>query len=87
LATITVADPGCLFLILGQDFFPSRIPDPGSKISDPGSNKKVEGKNKLGIPSSLTKQANQKVATKFTKYKRYLKQVMTGLPYIINNFF
>ncbi len=33
----SVADPGCLSWIPDPDFYPSRIPDPGSLIPDPGS--------------------------------------------------
>jgi hypothetical protein len=33
----SVADPGCLSRIPDPDFYPTRIPDPGSRISDPGS--------------------------------------------------
>ncbi len=33
----SVADPGCLSRIPDPDFYPSRIPDPGSRIPDPGS--------------------------------------------------
>ncbi len=33
----SVADPGFLSRIPDPDFYPSRIPDPGSRISDPGS--------------------------------------------------
>jgi hypothetical protein len=41
-----VADPGCLSRILDPDFYPSRIPDLGSK----NSNKtKREGRQKLVV--------------------------------------
>jgi hypothetical protein len=33
----SVADPGCLSRIPDPDFYPSRIPEPGSRISDLGS--------------------------------------------------
>ncbi len=33
----SIAVPGCLSQILDPDFYPSRIPDLGSRISDPGS--------------------------------------------------
>jgi hypothetical protein len=33
----SVADPGCLSRIQDPDFYPSRIPDPGSRILDLGS--------------------------------------------------
>ncbi len=35
--TTSVANPGCLSRIPDPDFYPSRIPDPGSRIPDPGS--------------------------------------------------
>ncbi len=44
----SVADPGCLSQIPVPDFYPSRIPDPGSRIPDPGSknsNKREVKKN------------------------------------------
>jgi hypothetical protein len=43
--TGSVADPGCLSRIPDPDFYPSRIPEPGSRIPDPGSknSKKREG--------------------------------------------
>jgi hypothetical protein len=31
---VSVADPGCLSRIPDPDFYPSRIPDPGSKNSN-----------------------------------------------------
>ncbi len=34
---ISVAEPGCLSRIPDPDFYPSGIPDLGSRISDPGS--------------------------------------------------
>jgi hypothetical protein len=37
IVNVSVADPGCLSRIPDPDFYPSRIPDPGSRISDPGS--------------------------------------------------
>jgi hypothetical protein len=36
-ASSSVADPGCLSWIPDPDFYPSRIPDLGSRISGPGS--------------------------------------------------
>ncbi len=33
----SVADPGCLSRIPDPDYYPSRIPDPGSRIPDLGS--------------------------------------------------
>ncbi len=37
LGASSVADPGCLSRIPVPDFYPSRIPDPGSRIPYPGS--------------------------------------------------
>jgi hypothetical protein len=63
----SVADPGCLSRIPDPDFYPSRIPDPGSRISDPGS--------RIPDPKTATKEIGEKklvvipfyVATNFTK--------------------
>ncbi len=40
----SVADPGCLSRIPDPGFFPSRIPDSGSRIPDPESQKTWGGK-------------------------------------------
>jgi hypothetical protein len=37
LGRMSVADPGYLTRIPDPDFYPFRIPDPGSRIPDPGS--------------------------------------------------
>ncbi len=39
----SVADPGCLSRIPDPDFYPSRIPDPGSRIPDPKTATKERG--------------------------------------------
>jgi hypothetical protein len=41
-----VADPGCLSRIPDPDFYPSRIPDPGSRIPDPKTATKERGEKK-----------------------------------------
>jgi hypothetical protein len=41
-----VADPGCLSRIPDLDFYPSRIPDPGSRIPDPKTATKDRGEKK-----------------------------------------
>jgi hypothetical protein len=57
----SVADPGCLSRIPDPDFYPSRIPDLGSRISDPGSkNSNKRGEKKLVVIPFY-------VATNFTK--------------------
>ncbi len=38
---ISVADPGCLSLILDPDFCPYRIPDPGSKNATKERDEKI----------------------------------------------
>ncbi len=63
----SVADPGCLSRIPDPEFYPSRIPDPGSRISDLGS--------RIPDPKTATKERGEKklvvipfyVATNFTK--------------------
>jgi hypothetical protein len=63
----SVADPGCLSRIPDPDFYPSRIPDPGSRIPDLGS--------RIPDPKTATKERGEKklfvipfyVATNFTK--------------------
>ena len=57
----SVADPGCLSRIPDPDFYPSRIPDPGSRIPDPKTETKERGEKKFVIPFY--------VATNFTKLK------------------
>ncbi len=43
----SVADPGCLSRIPDPDFYPSQIPDPGSRISDPKTATKGRGEKNL----------------------------------------
>jgi hypothetical protein len=43
----SVADPGCLSRIPDPDFYPSRIPDPGSRIPDPKTATKDRGEKNL----------------------------------------
>jgi hypothetical protein len=43
----SVADPGCLSRIPDPDFYPSRIPDLGSRIPDPKTAMKDRGEKKL----------------------------------------
>jgi hypothetical protein len=43
----SVADPGCLSLTPDPDFYPSRIPNLGSRIPDPKTVKKERGEKKL----------------------------------------
>jgi hypothetical protein len=43
----SVADPGCLSRIPDPDFYPSRIPDPGSRIPDPKTATKERGGKKI----------------------------------------
>ncbi len=45
----SVADPGCLSRIPDPDFYPSRIPDPGSRIPDPKTGTKERGEKKLVV--------------------------------------
>jgi hypothetical protein len=69
-----VADPGCLSRIPDPDFYPSRIPDLGSRISDPGSRIPDLG-SRIPDPKTATKERGEKklvvitfyVATNFTK--------------------
>ncbi len=50
----SVADPGCLSRIPDPDFYPSRIPDLGSRIPDPKTATKERGEKKLVvIPSGV----------------------------------
>jgi hypothetical protein len=56
----SVADPGCLSRIPDPDFYPSRIPDPGSRIPDPKTATKERGGKKLVVITFY-------VATNFTK--------------------
>jgi hypothetical protein len=45
----SVADPGCLSRIPDPDFYPSRIPDPGSRIPDPKTATKERGEKKFDV--------------------------------------
>ena len=56
----SVADPGCLSRIPDPDFYPSRIPDPGSRIPDPKTATKERGEKKIVVIPFY-------VATNFTK--------------------
>jgi hypothetical protein len=53
---------GSGMFIPDPDFYPSRIPDPGSRISDPKTAKKERGEKKLVVIPFY-------VATNFTKLK------------------
>jgi hypothetical protein len=61
---ISVADPGCLSRIPDPDFYPSRIPDPGSRIPDPKTATKERGEKKLDVKPFY-------VAAKFNKIVNY----------------
>jgi hypothetical protein len=56
----SVADPGCLSRIPDPDFYPSRIPDLGSRIPDQKTATKERGEKKLVVIPFY-------VATNFTK--------------------
>jgi hypothetical protein len=56
----SVADPGCLSRIPDPDFYPSRIPDLGSRIPDPKTAKKDRGEKFFFVKPFF-------VATNFTK--------------------
>jgi hypothetical protein len=56
----SVADPGCLSRIPDPDFYPSRIPDPGSRIPDPKTATKERDEKKFDVIPFY-------VATNFTK--------------------
>ncbi len=45
----SVADPGCLSRIPDPDFYPSRIPDTGSRIPDPKTATKERGDQKFVV--------------------------------------
>ncbi len=59
---VSVADPGCLSRIPDPDFYPSRIPDLGSRIQN--QQQKGEVKKKLDVKLFY-------VATKFNKIVNY----------------
>jgi hypothetical protein len=59
---VSVADSGCLSRIPDPDFYPSRIPDPGSRIPDPKTVTKERGEKKFVVKPFF-------VATNFTKLK------------------
>ncbi len=49
LSVAAVADPGCLSRIPDPEFYPSRIPDPGSRIQDPKTATKERGEKKFVV--------------------------------------
>ncbi len=55
-----MADPGSLSRIPDPDFYPSRIPDPGSRIPDPKTATKERGEKKFVVITFY-------VATNFSK--------------------
>ncbi len=55
----SVADPGCLSQIPDPDFYPSRIPDPGSRISDLGSRISDPG-SRIPDPKTAMKNRGEK---------------------------
>jgi hypothetical protein len=57
----SVADPGCLSRIPDPDFYPSRIPDPGSRIPDPKTGRKERGEKKILSNIFLLQQISQNV--------------------------
>ncbi len=72
------ADPGCLSRIPDPDFYPSRIPDPGSRIpdretriSDPGSRIPDPGSrisdpgSRIPDPKTATKERGEKFFLSF----------------------
>jgi hypothetical protein len=58
----SVADKGCLFRIPDPDFYPSRIPNLGSRIPNPKTATKERGEKKFVVILFY-------VATNFTKLK------------------
>ncbi len=65
----SVADPGCLSRIPDSDFYPSRIPDLGSRISDPGSRIPDLGSRITdhGSKNSNKREGWKKIVTKLSK--------------------
>ncbi len=57
----SVADPGCLSRIPDPDFYPSRIPNPGSRIPDPKTGRKERGEKKFLSNIFLCPQISQNV--------------------------
>jgi hypothetical protein len=55
----SVADPGCLSRIPGTDFYPSRIPEIGSRIPDPKTVTKERGEKNFVIILFLWSQISQ----------------------------
>jgi hypothetical protein len=60
----SVADPECLSRIPDPDFYPSRIPDPGSRIPDPKTGRKERGEKKSFVKHLF-------VATNFPNVKLF----------------
>jgi hypothetical protein len=64
-AVSSVADPGCLSRIPDPDFYPSWIPDPGSRIPDPKTATEERSEKKLVVTLLYVRT----VATNLTKLK------------------
>jgi hypothetical protein len=79
LLLFSVADPGCLSRIPDPDFYPSRIPDPGSRIPDPKTATKERGEKKFFVITFY-------VATNFTKLQVVKKKIWANFQRIIELF-
>jgi hypothetical protein len=65
-ATASVADPGCLSRIPDPDFYPSRIPDLGSRIPDPKTAIKERGDKKIFCHTFLCSHKFHKIVNYFS---------------------
>jgi hypothetical protein len=62
----SVADPGCLSRIPDPNFYPSRIPDPGSRIPDPKTATKERGEKKICCHTFLRSHKYHKIENYFS---------------------
>jgi hypothetical protein len=81
----SVADPGCLSRIPDPDFYPSRIPDPGSRIPDPKTATKERGEKKIWCHTFLFSHKFHKIVHYFS-FEVLKKKIWTNFQTIIELF-
>ncbi len=82
----SVADPGCLSRIPDPAFYPSRIPDPGSRISDPGSRIPDHG-SRITDPGSRIPDPGSQISDPKTATKERGEKKFVVIPfYVATNF-
>jgi hypothetical protein len=80
-----VADPGCLSRIPDPDFYPSRIPDLGSRIPDPKTATKDRGEKKFFFQTIFCSHKFHKTQYYFI-FDMLKKKILPNFPRIIEVF-